>query len=111
MGIFYALIAIAGSVLSIILFFRVWGMTNDVKEMRRHLISSDIRARKYFLSGDMENAKKALLDVFCEDLQRCGYDEFEALKSQLEKSLEKLGEELPEGIKKMNSIHDFNKVL
>lgn len=35
--ILYAICAIIVSVLSIILFFKVWGMTNDVKEIKERL--------------------------------------------------------------------------
>lgn len=36
-----AILAIIWSILSIILFFKIWGMTNDVSEIRYYLISQN----------------------------------------------------------------------
>lgn len=38
---FLSIIAIIFGVLQIILFFKIWGMTNDVRELRDHLIEGD----------------------------------------------------------------------
>lgn len=35
---FYGLVTIIGGILGIILFFKVWGMTNDVRALRQHFI-------------------------------------------------------------------------
>lgn len=45
MNEFIIIVGIIFSILSIILFFKIWGMTNDVKEMKNIL---DLMLRKEF---------------------------------------------------------------
>ncbi len=40
-SIFISILAIVWSILSIILFFKVWGMTNDVKELKQYFLKSE----------------------------------------------------------------------
>lgn len=40
MGTFFGLIAILFAVLQIILFFKIWGMTNDIREIKEKYLSS-----------------------------------------------------------------------
>ena len=42
MEILYLLLALVWSILCLILFFKVWGMTNDVRDIRDHLLHSQV---------------------------------------------------------------------
>lgn len=46
MEIFLSILALIWSVLCLILFFKIWGMTNDVKEIKGHLLHSQVLAQK-----------------------------------------------------------------
>ncbi len=41
MDTLYLLLAIVWSILCLILFFKVWGMTDDVREIRNHILRND----------------------------------------------------------------------
>lgn len=64
--ILYAICAIVVSVLSIILFFKVWGMTNDVKEIKERLANvlltekekKHVELQKVALSSSEDNTDK-----------------------------------------------------
>lgn len=59
---FFAIISIISSVLSIILFFKIWGMTNDVKNIKENLESGvDVTC---LATGDKGEIKKALCAIF-----------------------------------------------
>lgn len=60
MQIFIGLIIIAASVLQIVLFFKIWGMTNNVKKIKNTLNGGDYY--HYLLKGDMEKAYEANLN-------------------------------------------------
>lgn len=40
MGTFFGLIAVLFAVLQIVLFFKIWGMTNDIREIKEKYLSS-----------------------------------------------------------------------
>lgn len=40
MGTFFAFIAVLFAVLQIVLFFKIWGMTNDIREIKEKYLSS-----------------------------------------------------------------------
>ena len=58
----FAIISIISSVLSIILFFKIWGMTHDVKNIKENLQSGvDVTC---LATGDKGEIKKALCTIF-----------------------------------------------
>lgn len=62
MEILLTIISIVSSVLSIILFFKVWQMTNDVKAIKDSTSSAKLTDKtilKLALAGDKEKAQKA----------------------------------------------------
>ena len=117
------IITIAAAVLQIILFFKIWAMCDDVKAMRGNFsLSSDFRfnIRKMILLGNKEKAKELILNRFFEAIKDVNYKdaesddakkysdkEFLRIKKELEGALLKIGEELPEEIKNLNSGNDF----
>ncbi|RGP17253.1 hypothetical protein [Parabacteroides gordonii] len=63
---FGVLLIIAFALLQIILFFKIWGMTNDIKEIKNKIPNNDrIRdAELAYLSGNPGVAKKVLDEYF-----------------------------------------------
>lgn len=53
---FTSIIIIAFGVLQIILFFKVWGMTNDVRKIKNNTINSFDEAHKQIIIGNKDKA-------------------------------------------------------
>jgi biopolymer transport protein ExbB/TolQ len=130
--IIIAVIIIAASVLQIILFFKIWVMTNDVRALREKYVkhsSSNFEIRKLILLGDKKQATDILLNQFIEKIKNLNYDglnekdeyyekikqnidkHFDEVKKELENNLLKIGEKLPDGIKNLKSGEDFKNLF
>ncbi len=133
-SIMTGLISIIGlivAVLNIILFFKLWGMTNDIREMKENQLRRDdiedipqLRAylRSEVIMGNTENAKKALIGLFKDNInalcnpsggaylsttdKRMDTDITPYVKL-LEKQLAKLNMEVPETIRRMKTFRDY----
>ena len=69
--LFVSIVIIVFGILQIILFFKLWGMTNDVKKIRKSLpnVSSDLSpAKMEFIIGDTDKAKEMLKKEFVLDV-------------------------------------------
>ena len=69
--LFVSIVIIVFGILQIILFFKLWGMTNDVKKIRKSLpnVSSDLSpAKMEFISGNTDKAKEMLKKEFVLDV-------------------------------------------
>ena len=69
--LFVSIVIIVFGVLQIILFFKLWGMTNDVKKIRKSLpnVSSDLSpAKMEFIIGNTDKAKEMLKKEFVLDV-------------------------------------------
>lgn len=129
-----ALLTIAAAVLQIILFFKVWVMTNDVKKLREKFAVPNgsnfcFEIRKLLASGNKEKAKELLLNRFYESISELNYSgldksesnyaqvtknidaDFLKMKENLANDLSKIGEQLPENIKQMKSGNEFYKLF
>lgn len=117
-----ALLTLAAAFLQIILFFKLWIMTNDVKKLRENCEHSNksnfnFEIRKSLASGDKEKAKELLLNRFYDSISELNYsglDKSESnwfqiqkhrrgflkLKERLANDLSKIGEQLPEILSK-----------
>ena len=62
----YLILAIVWSILCIILFFKIWGMTNDVKEIKDHLLYSQTMERD---NASLEQQKNTLSQVTIQDIK------------------------------------------
>ena len=80
---FMGIVMIVWGVLEIILFFKIWGMTNDVKALKKdHFCETVFETkagmarylRKNLVLGNMENVKKTLLKNFIDNVEH-GYGE------------------------------------
>lgn len=69
--LFVSIVIIVFGILQIILFFKLWGMTNDVKKIRKSLpnASSDLSpAKMEFIIGNTDKAKEMLKKEFVLDV-------------------------------------------
>ena len=123
MDVFIAIISLVAAILQIILFFKVWGMTNDVRALKRDhfsetsietLYQKAIFARKNLLLGKKENVKIMLLKNFIFNLEQNYTKEEDSIKPYVEslrKQFAKLGEELPEYINKLETFGDYHQLF
>jgi len=124
--VFMTVITIAAAALQIILFFKVWAMTNDVRLLREKHAASATSAEFYFemrkllALGEKEKAKEKLLNWFFKTIKNLNYENVESeekrksvdadfmeVKKILEDDFKQIGEELPDNIKKMKSGNEF----
>ena len=69
--LFVSIVIIVFGILQIILFFKLWGMTNDVKKIRKSLpnVSYDLSpAKMEFIIGNTDKAKEMLKKEFVLDV-------------------------------------------
>ena len=125
-------IAVICSILGIILFFKVWGMTNNISDIKQaYLDGGSMKNEKEFaeyirknlLLGNKEEAKITLLKKFCYNINT-SYEKIKYnTKSEekdgimgmsivpeveaLERQLRKIGETVPEHIKALSTYGDF----
>ena len=141
---FMGIIMIAWGILEIILFFKIWGMTNDIKALKKdHFNETEFETksemarylRKNLLLGNKENVKRILLQNFVDNVEH-GFGELptngyvkdekgidvwtsfreDNLKKSvrpyienLQKQYDKIGEEVPSYILRMQTFSDcFN---
>lgn len=126
--------------LEIVLFFKIWGMTNNIKALKEKSfnegLSSDnidvtiSKLRHCIFLQDIETAKKILLGKFISEIENeyslLPPGHYDTIKEEyvddekynlqmsirarvetLNKQFEKIGEELPEYIKQMNTYEDY----
>ena len=143
---FFAILIFVWGVLQIILFFKVWGMTDDIKAMKKdHFCETVFESksqmarflRNNLVLGNMENVKRTLLKNFIDNVEH-GYGQLERYGSvkdekgaeqwvsleeknlqesilpyvdNLRKQYEKIGEELPVYIQRMQTFNDYFKLF
>ena len=75
---FMGIIMIAWGILEIILFFKIWGMTNDVQALKKdHFCETTFETkgqmarylRKNLVLGNMDNVKRILLQNFIDNVE------------------------------------------
>lgn len=114
-----SIIMIVFAILQIILFFKIWGMTNNVKEIARKL-ECDFEpvdyVRKALLKGNKKKAADLLTDALAQDLVvfAVGYrDKYSSIKEIIEKYtglFKHIGiNELP--IQKIENVGDIKNIM
>ena len=63
MTTFFSIIVIVFAILQIILFFKLWGMANDVSKIKGRLSNSEYTFKKYMLLGEKEKAFNLLKET------------------------------------------------
>ena len=139
---FLGIVLLIWGVLQIILFFKVWGMTNDIKALKKdHFNEGTFETntslarylRKNLVLGNMDNVKRILLQDFIDNVESAygelraygyvtddeGNEKYVSLKEQnlkesirpyvenLQKHFDKIGEELPVYIQRMETFGDY----
>lgn len=117
---FLTIILLIFGVLQIILFFKVWGMTNNVKKIKKRLLdeSSFDDVRKALLGDDKELAQKLLINNLISELIEYsnnrdykGYSNVEAIIDIYKISFSKLGLDIPDNIKKIKTIEEIKELI
>lgn len=79
---FIGIVMIVWGVLEIILFFKVWGMTNDIKVLKKDYFNETIfetktdmlgHLRRNLVLGNMENVQRIFLQNFMNNVE-CGFE-------------------------------------
>ena len=131
--ILFIIILVFG-ILQIILFFKIWGMTNNIAKIKKHLIGdfdtiTDYNYRRLAYSGDTRELKDRMIYYFINAVRKAydnlpidrsvvengHYKRLETNKSiaqykdVLRRQLETIGESLPEMIDKAETFDDYMK--
>ncbi|SDG97136.1 hypothetical protein SAMN04487901_1146 [Prevotella communis] len=144
--IFFAGLMLVWGVLQIILFFKVWGMTDDVRALKKdHFCETVFESksemarflRKNLVLGNTENVKRTLLKNFIDNVEHGyaqlkdygyvkdenGTDQWTSFREKnlqesilpyvdnLKKQYEKIGEEVPVYIQRMETFNDYFKLF
>ena len=117
---FISFIIVVVSVLQIVLFFKIWKMTNDVRKIKKKIdadleIDRTDKIRIALLKGDKQKAIELLTDKLATELVRKSNeeymtpDEISALKEKYAKEFLKLGvNELPiKDVKEQSDIYSL----
>ena len=111
-----SIVIIAFGVLQIILFFKVWGMTNDVRKIRKNIIGNSLdEAHKQIVLGNKDKAFEIYKRLYVEDLIKISeLGDFEygypKLVKKYEYELSKLGDEYSIDFAKYDEIHKIRKI-
>lgn len=115
---FLTFILFVWGILEVILFFKVWGMTNNVKKIQTELTRSNTTElfRKYRLLGLNDKAAEILIQVFLNDMEKYIHSDsyFSGEKidnkvAELEFQLSQLGVKLPKGFNDLKTAEDYYK--
>ena len=76
--LFLAIVFLVMGILQIILFFKVWGMTNYVKKLTQSITSPSLLdlANKAYLFGNKDAAKDLIEDLICQELTAIANTEY-----------------------------------
>lgn len=118
--LFAGIVMITFGILQIILFFKIWGMTNNISNINKKISHTNIddlqwQIRKALLKGDKQTASNLLFDGFISELEKIEYtynsDEYiSKLKDRYTKYFEKIGLPLPhifENIKISKDVYNI----
>ena len=112
--VFLGIISFVWSILAIILFFKVWGMTNNVIKIKNNILRSNDPQllRKYRLLGQTDKAVDFVIQGFMNSMQNKMENSSNKLSieedvAELEFSLSQLGVKLPEEFKKLKVLGDY----
>ncbi len=121
---FLSVILIIFGILQIILFFKLWEMTNDVRRISEKIGAQPIDTfvkleqsiRKLLLEGKKDQAIDLLKSNLVKDVIGYIYKGYDSqiinnLKNNYREYYEKLGEPFPEQIEKINTLSDLEKLF
>lgn len=116
---FLTIILLVFGVLQIILFFKVWGMTNDVNKITSKLQcekDNTWNVRRALLYGDKELAKKELMNCIISDFEKFGdggygFNQVEDIIAKYEPAFNQLEMEIPENLRNIKSYADIKDII
>lgn len=121
---FLSVILIIFGILQIILFFKLWGMTNDVRHISEKIGAQPIDTfpqleqsiRKLLLEGEKDQAIDLLRSNLVKDLidyisKGYNYQIINNLKNNYREYYEKLGVPFPEQVEKINTLKDLEQLF
>lgn len=114
-----SIILIIFGVLQIILFFKIWGMTNDVNKITSKLQcekDNTWNVRRALLYGDKELAKKELMNCIISDFEKFGdggygFNQVEDIIAKYDPAFKQLGMDIPENLKNIKSYADIKNII
>ncbi len=112
MEILIALVSLAGSILSIILFFKLWKACDDINSINNKF-KRDTTAFSYLLADDFDKGIEALKIEYVEKLI-AQYYWFNGIKNVMDEYLptfKRLGVDLPEHLKDEQKLKEHVKSL
>lgn len=112
-----SIVIIAFGVLQIILFFKVWGMTNDVRKIRKNIIGNSLdEAHKQIILGNKDKAFEIYKRLYAEGLitiselpEDFKYN-YPRLVEKYKYELSKLGDEYSIDFAKYDKIDKVKKI-
>ena len=126
---FVGIIIIVFGILQIILFFKLWGMTNDIKKMKNEFVGSDseclkrMQLNKAILKEDKNKITEILFEELFNKLQSyydsslefSGGKEYFAskisdLKKEYKEKYSKYGINFPESFNNIEQLEDFENL-
>lgn len=126
MDVLLAIVCIVAGILNLILFFKVWVMTNDVKKIQNRFCNyyeslefKDVKSElnKYIIKGDKDGAKSFLTECLLSQLVTISDNSsaynftYKLLTNNYAKFFAKIGEKkLPYGIDDIDSV-EFRQML
>ena len=121
---FLSVILIIFGILQIILFFKLWGMTNDVRHISEKIGAQPIDTfpqleqsiRKLLLEGEKDQAIDLLRSNLVKDLidyisKGYNYQIINNLKNHYREYYEKFGVPFPEQVEKINTLKDLEQLF
>jgi len=104
--------------MQLILFFKIWGMTDNVKKIHEKMLGTtglDLawEIRKLIIKGEKDKARDLLFDEFFNDLKNKQIQDaltdqtLGELKNDYEIFFQKLGLSLPQEISEINSVQQL----
>ena len=116
---FLIFILFVWGILEVILFFKVWGMTNNVNQIKTELTRSNTKElfRRYRLLGQNDKAAEILIQMFLNDMEKYIHsdryysgEKIENKVAELEFQLSELGVKLPNAFKELKTAEDYYKL-
>lgn len=120
MVIFIGLVLIVAGLLQVILFFKLWSMTNNVQKIKNGLklfefeegFEYNSKIKRFLLLGNKAEARELMINRFISQVkERYQTDSIIDKKNELQLDLELIGEKLPKVIECLYLASDYNNLF
>ncbi len=112
MATLIAIVSLLCSILTIILFFKIWSACNDIKSINNKL-NKQRKSTKFIIAGETEKGIEALKLEYVEKLiaQYYWYDGIKNVMNEYLPAFERLGVDLPEHLKNEEKLTEYVKTM